>query len=305
MCLQMFLEMLSIERGLAENTLLAYQNDLNDFAEHLPASVTLKDAARSHIEAYLKHLHLQGYQNSSTARRLSALKQFYHFLYSEKLRPDDPASLLQTPKKAHALPKTISEHQVSHLLEWIETQAQHHDLTPLKKLAALRLHAMVEILYSSGMRVSELVSLIHQPMREEQPFVNVTGKGNKQRLTPLSTPAIKAYQAYRQAYTHLNDSHSHYAFPARSQKGHMTRQAFARELKSASLQAGLDGNAISPHILRHAFASHMLANGADLRSLQIFLGHKDIATTQIYTHVLEERLIDLVETYHPMGQKAG
>jgi integrase/recombinase XerD len=303
MLLDNFLEMLSVERGASRNTLLAYAHDLQDFEQFLPAGVSLKTAQAEHIEAYLQDLHARGFQTRSAARRLSAIKQFYRFLYGEKIRTDDPASLFQTPKSAPSLPRTLGEDHVASLLDHCAQKAQQDGLSSSKKLAALRQYAMMELLYASGMRVSELVSMKHQIMKAEEPFISVTGKGNRQRLVPVSRMAMAAYGAYRRELESQKAASSPYAFPARSRQDHMTRQAFARDLKAVALSAGLDPQKLSPHVLRHAFASHMLAHGADLRSLQVFLGHKDIATTQIYTHVLEERLVDLVETYHPLGRK--
>lgn len=302
--IESFLEMMSAERGAAENTLQSYRHDLEAAAEFLASqNVQLPAAMPAQIQAILDDMAKQGFASTTQARRLSALKQFYKFLYMEGLRSDDPTGIIDAPKKRRNLPKLLSEKQVSQLLELSEAEIK---LTPPEKsgdyLRAVRLHALLETLYATGLRVSELVSLPVSVIRTDHRFLMVRGKGGKERLVPLSGKARVALQNYLE----LRDSIADYAesiwlFPAQSETGYLARQVFARELKSLGTRAGIPASSLSPHILRHAFASHLLQNGADLRSVQQLLGHSDISTTQIYTHILEERLHKLVNEHHPLA----
>ena len=300
-----FLEMMSAERGAATNTLQSYERDLEDARSFLnERGVRLVDAAADDLRAYLGHLARQGFAASSQARRLSALRQFFKFLYGEGLRGDDPTGILDAPKKGRALPKTLSIDDVTRLIARAEAEASEPGGNPLLKR---RMHLLVELLYATGMRVSELVSLPASVLAQTGRFLVVKGKGNKERLVPLSRAAVTAMEAYRTALaaeTDKDPSTGNFLFPAASKEGHLPRQVFARDLKALAGRAGIRAATLSPHVLRHAFASHLLQNGADLRAVQELLGHSDISTTQIYTHVLEERLHELVQTHHPLAKQA-
>ncbi|WP_111564858.1 site-specific tyrosine recombinase XerD [Rhizobium sp.] len=302
-----FLEMMSAERGAAANTLSSYERDLDDLHSFLNGrSVRLTEAASADLSAYLASLAAQGFKPSSQARRLAAMRQFYKFLYAEGLRTDDPTGILDAPKKGRALPKTMGVDEVGRLLEKAEEEAQ--DEAP-GQLQRLRMLALLELLYATGMRVSELVSLPARVLDQEGRFLIIRGKGNKERLVPLSQSAIAALKLYGRMLAEEmakaeNPQESPWLFPAASKEGYLARQVFARDLKNLAIRAGLTPSMISPHVMRHAFASHLLANGADLRVVQELLGHSDISTTQIYTHVLEERLQQLVQTHHPLAKQA-
>ncbi len=302
-----FLEMMSAERGAAANTLSSYERDLDDLHGFLNGKgVRLLEAASADLSAYLSSLAAQGFKPSSQARRLAAMRQFYKFLYAEGLRTDDPTGVLDAPKKGRALPKTMGVDEVGRLLEQAEAEAQ--DPAP-GQLQRLRMLALLELLYATGMRVSELVSLPARVLDQDGRFLMIRGKGNKERLVPLSQSAIVALKLYGRMLAAENDAakapqESPWLFPAASKEGYLPRQVFARDLKNLAIRAGLTPSMISPHVMRHAFASHLLANGADLRVVQELLGHSDISTTQIYTHVLEERLQQLVQTHHPLAKQA-
>ena len=305
--IEAFLEMMSAERGAAANTLLSYQRDLDDLHGFLAGTQVRLDAATpADLRAYIAHLAGQGFKATSQARRLSAMRQFYKFLYAEGLRGDDPTGVLDTPKKARSLPKIMSVEEVTRLLSLAETEAQ---MPGGERLARLRMLALLELLYATGMRVSELVSLPARVLDQEGRFLTVRGKGNKERLVPLSKSAIAALKAYGaqktvEAAAAGQQEESAFLFPSAGKLGHLPRQVFARDLKDLAIRAGLTPSKISPHVMRHAFASHLLQNGADLRVVQELLGHSDISTTQIYTHVLDERLRQLVQTHHPLAKQA-
>ncbi len=302
-----FLEMMSAERGAAANTLSSYERDLDDLHSFLNGrSVRLLEAVSADLSAYLASLAAQGFKPSSQARRLAAMRQFYKFLYAEGLRTDDPTGVLDAPKKGRALPKTMGVDEVGRLLEQAETEAQ--DPAP-GQLQRLRMLALLELLYATGMRVSELVTLPVRVLDQDGRFLMIRGKGNKERLVPLSQSAIATMKLYGRMLAAENAAakvpqESPWLFPAASKEGYLPRQVFARDLKNLAIRAGLTPSIISPHVMRHAFASHLLANGADLRVVQELLGHSDISTTQIYTHVLEERLQQLVQTHHPLAKQA-
>ncbi|AVA23207.1 MULTISPECIES: site-specific tyrosine recombinase XerD [unclassified Rhizobium] len=306
--MEAFLEMMSAERGAAVNTLQSYERDLDDLHSFLSErNVRLTEAASNDLGAYLSGLSRQGFKPSSQARRLSAMRQFYKFLYAEGLRTDDPTGILDAPKKGRALPKTMGVDEVTRLL----AQAEHEAAVEgPDQLQHLRMLVLLELLYATGMRVSELVSLPAKVLHQEGRFLMIRGKGNKERLVPLSQSAIAALKTYgrRQALEVAKAKQpapeSPWLFPAASKQGYLPRQVFARDLKDLAIRAGLTPSLISPHVMRHAFASHLLANGADLRVVQELLGHSDISTTQIYTHVLEERLHQLVQTHHPLAKQA-
>jgi integrase/recombinase XerD len=246
----------------------------------------------------------RGFASSSQARRLSALRQFYRFLYSEGLRPDDPSGTVDSPRKDRPLPKVLGEEEVSRLLERAAAEAADESLDKVQRLSAIRMQAMIELLYATGLRVSELVALPVAVARRDERFFIVRGKGGKERMVPLSGKAREALKAWLQERgEHPSMAESPFLFPAASEDGFMPRQVFARDLKGLAARAGISTAKISPHVLRHAFASHLLQNGADLRVVQQLLGHSDISTTQIYTHVLEKRLMELVSRHHPLADR--
>lgn len=295
----LFLDMLAVERGASPNTLDAYRRDLSDFANDV--SGELNAASTDDVRAYLARLEAHGAKASTAARRLSALKQYFQFLYAEGMRADDPCESLRGPKKPKPLPKVMSEDAVDRLLAEAKQACETLDLTPSKRIKALRMRALLELLYATGLRVSELVSLPRSVAGGGEAFV-VRGKGGRERLVPLTPIAQSAMTAYLEALdADKRQIRSSFLFPSDSAEGHLTRQAFARDLKTLAAAAGLPTKGLSPHVLRHAFASHLLAHGADLRTVQSLLGHKDIATTQIYTHVLDERLHGLVTSCHPLS----
>lgn len=301
--IEAFLEMMAAERGASDNTLAAYRRDLEDAASFLKGrGGAIAHASASDLRTWLEAVAAEGFAATTQARKLSALKQFYKFLYAEGLRGDDPTGTLDSPKKARPLPKVLSEDQAGALLERAAAEAAEAQAGTPSRLAACRLHALLEVLYATGLRVTELVSLpVTVALRDERYFA-VRGKGGKERVVPLSQKARAAmamWLAERARRPTLADSA--WLFPATSESGHVPRQVFARELKGLAARAGLAAGRISPHVLRHAFASHLLQNGADLRAVQQLLGHSDISTTQIYTHVLEKRLVELVRKHHPLA----
>ena len=300
--IETFLEMLAAERGAALNTLESYRRDLEDFAGFL-GSTRVSDADQDDVSAYLSDLTARGFAASSQARRLSALRQFFKFLFAEGRRKDEPTRILSAPKKRQALPKVLSVAEVDRLIEAARFDAVQVHETPGRQLRASRLYTLLEVLYASGLRVSELVALPVRAAMRDARLIEIRGKGGKERLVPLSPraqEAMRAYVALRKAEDAFAESP--WLFPSYSESGHFTRQAFARDLKALAVGVGLQADQVSPHVLRHAFASHLLQNGADLRVVQQLLGHADISTTQIYTHVLDERLRDLVETHHPLAK---
>jgi integrase/recombinase XerD len=297
--IEAFLEMMSVERGAADNTLASYRRDLEDASASIKRG--LADAASADIRGYLGDLASRGFAASSQARKLSALRQFFKFLYAENLRSDDPTGTLDSPRKDRGLPKTMAEAETGRLLDRAALEAAEQDGNG-DTVATKRMHALVEVLYATGLRVSELVSLPVTVAQRDERFFVVRGKGNKERMVPLSPKAREAMRdwlAERDGHPAL--SASSYLFPSSSESGHLPRQVFARDLKALAARAGIAAAKVSPHVLRHAFASHLLQNGADLRAVQQLLGHADISTTQIYTHVLEERLVRLVNDHHPLA----
>ena len=285
--------MLSVERGAAANTLDSYRRDLTHFSDFFGADVAT--AGDEDIRRYLDHLHRAGMAASTAARRLSALRQFYRFLYADGVRQDDPSKAIDSPRRRRPLPKILSEDEVDQLL-----RAARERPGP----EGVRLVALMEVLYATGLRVSELVSLPYPAVHGDQRFLVVRGKGDKDRVVPLGHPALVAltqYDLVRKRFIRRQED-AKWLFPSRSKGGHLTRQRFSQLIKQLSADAGVAPSKVSPHTLRHAFASHLLANGADLRAVQKMLGHADISTTQIYTHVLQERLRSLVETRHPLNR---
>ena len=299
----LYLDMLAAERGAGKNTLAAYGRDLADFSEHLAgAGRSIATAATEDLRAYLGALARRGMTAATVARRLSAIRQLYRFLYAEGQRKDDPAAVLEGPKRTRALPKTLTLSEVDRLLR-VATICD--PAAPLAvRLRAARLACLVEMLYATGLRVSELVALPASAARHDARVIVVRGKGNKERLVPLNDAAKRATAAYLALLAQSkHEAKSKWLFPSFGESGHLTRQHLARDLKTLAAASGLRTSQVSPHVLRHAFASHLLHNGADLRVVQTLLGHADISTTQIYTHVLEERLKSLVRDLHPLAQE--
>jgi integrase/recombinase XerD len=298
-----FLEMMSAERGAALNTLASYRRDLEDYGRFLARRGTgFERAGVEAVRAYLDDLDTRGFAATSAARRLSALRQMHRFLVSEGLRGDDPTGVIDGPRKPARLPTVLAEEAVTRLLDRAREEASSAAGSDAERLRALRLFALVEMLYATGLRVSELVSLKAAAMRKDVRYLTVRGKGGHERIVPLTEKAREAVAAYRGAVTAAGAGESPWLFPSFGDSGHLTRQAFARDLKDLAARSGIAAAKVSPHVLRHAFASHLLQNGADLRVVQQLLGHADISTTQIYTHVLEERLRTLVVEHHPLAR---
>ncbi len=292
-----FLEMLAAERGAARNTIAAYAADLEDFARHAQAAgQSLHAADEAVLRRYLAALAGAGLSARTASRRLSCLRQFYRFLLRESVRSDDPTALLESPRLPHSLPKLLGEAEVDALLAAAATLPGGQGRVAV---------AALEILYATGLRVSELLSLKRAALTGDAAVLLVRGKGGKERIVPLSDQARAAAAALAAGMVAEPAGRpaggSAWLFPGRDPRQAMTRQGFALLLKQVALRAGLDPGRVSPHVLRHAFASHLLARGADLRSLQMLLGHADIATTQIYTHVLDERLQRLLADHHPLA----
>jgi integrase/recombinase XerD len=293
--IEAFLEMLAAERGAARLTLSAYRGDLHDLQRFL-ADAPIEAAATDDLRRYLAKLKRARMQPRTAARRLSALRQFYRFLVVDGRRKDDPTTVLDAPRLGRPLPKLVSESEATALLDQARAKPGAE---------GARLVALLELLYGTGLRVSELVRLPLATVRGDPRFLVVRGKGDKERLVPLGEPARQALQAYlaRRGEFLGPGQASGFLFPSRSAEGHLTRRRCAQRLKELALATGIDPARLSPHVLRHAFATHLLDHGADLRSVQEMLGHADIATTQIYTHVAGDRLQRLVAEHHPLARK--
>ncbi len=297
--LDAFLDMLTAERGAAVNTIDSYGRDLTDFAAFCARRGRALDGALAgDARAYLASLAGAGMAPRTSARRLSALRQFYRFLVTEGVRADDPVTGVDSPRQGRTLPRYLSEEEVKALLEAARMRQGPE---------GLRLMALMEALYATGLRVSELVALPVSALSRDGALLVVRGKGDKERMVPLGVPAQQAVAAYRLVRERFlpkgrAGDRDRWLFPSRSRDGHLTRARFAQMIKQLAIDAALDPRRVSPHVLRHSFASHLLAHGADLRALQQLLGHADIATTQIYTHVLESRLRDLVNRAHPLAE---
>jgi len=295
--LEAFLEMLAAERGAARLTLAAYRNDLIDLSGFLAARGIALDAADAGaLHDYLSAAETRRLAPRTLARRLSAIRQFFRFLLTDGVRGDDPTGGLDTPRLGRPLPKMLSEDEVARLIAtaaaWPEEEG-------------VRLRCILELLYATGLRVSELVTLPLAAAQRDPRFMLVRGKGGKERMVPLSPPSRQAlgdYLGVRKQFLPEGQA-SRFLFPSRGREGHLTRQRCGQLLKELALGANLDPARLSPHVLRHAFASHLLDHGADLRSVQQMLGHADIATTQIYTHVQSDRLRRLVEAAHPLARR--
>jgi integrase/recombinase XerD len=308
--INLFLDMLAAEQGAGDNTLQAYRRDLTDFSEFLARSgQTFAGADTQNMRDYLADLDIRGFKSSSVARRLSAMRHLFRFLLNERIRKDDPAAILSGPKRGRGLPKVLSISDVDRMLTKAKELTLAADASPLQRLRAMRLYCLLEVLYATGLRVSELVALPLSASRRDARMIVVRGKGDKERLVPLNEASRQAMADFLAAMVALksgkqkNAVASKWLFPSFGESGHLTRQHFARDLKELAAAAGLAPRLVSPHVLRHAFASHLLHNGADLRIVQTLLGHTDISTTQIYTHVVEERLKSLVRDLHPLAEK--
>jgi integrase/recombinase XerD len=298
--IERFLEMMAAERGASANTLAAYRRDLEAYAAERGRD--LKSAGPDDIRAHLASLEAQGLARSSAARKLSAIRQFHRFLHGDGLSSDNPATAIDSPRPARPLPKLISEEEVVKLVEAARVRVKGSE--GKRQLKALRLACLVELLYATGLRVSELVGLSLRAATAEKDFILVKGKGGRERLVPVSATARTSLETYLAALSKTGQGGSKWLFPSSAAAGHLTRQHFAVELKALAKEAGLPAEMLSPHVLRHGFASHLLAGGADLRAVQQMLGHADISTTQIYTHVQAERLREVVETHHPLAKKS-
>jgi integrase/recombinase XerD len=295
-----YLAMLAAERGAARNTIESYRRDLEDYAGFVARTKpSLECVESADIRAYLAELADRGLKASTASRRLSALRQFHRFLYEEGRTQIDAAAAISGPKRGRTLPKTLNVADVDRLLARAAAQSADGGAD---RLGRLRIRCMVELLYSSGLRISELVTLPRSVARLREPILIIKGKGGKERLVPMNSAAHEALKAYVAELSRMpaGGGDQRWLFPAAGAAGHIARQVFARELKALAASAGISAR-LSPHVLRHAFASHLLHNGADLRTVQELLGHADISTTQIYTHVLDERLKSLVRDLHPLA----
>jgi integrase/recombinase XerD len=308
--INLFLDMLAAEQGAGANTLDAYRRDLTDLSQFIARSgPDFATVETDTLRGYLADLDARGFKSSSVARRLSAMRHLFRFLLNERIRSDDPAAILSGPKRGRGLPKVLSIADVDRLLARAKALSEAPVATTLQRLRAMRLYCLLEVLYATGLRVSELVALPLSASRRDARMIVVRGKGGKERLVPLNEASRQAMATYLAAIDALkpakqqNAAASKWLFPSFGASGHLTRQHFARELKELAAAADLSPRLVSPHVLRHAFASHLLHNGADLRIVQTLLGHTDISTTQIYTHVVEERLKSLVRDLHPLAEK--
>ncbi len=291
-----FLEMMAVERDASPNTLSAYGRDLEDAEVGLTGQGGLNGASAEAVEAYFANLAVRGLSAATASRRRSAVRQFYRFCLAEGWRTDDPSRRVEAPKRGRSLPKVLSRQEVDRLID---------AATARDGAAGLRLGCMVELLYASGLRVSELVGLKLDALARDPAYLIVKGKGGKERLAPLNDTArtaVKAYLAVRPKFLPKGDAANPWLFPSSGAGGVLTRRRFGQMLDEAAIAAGIDPARVSPHVLRHAFATHLLEGGADLRVVQTLLGHADISTTQIYTHVMGDRLREVVETSHPLAK---
>lgn len=294
-----FLEMLCVERGVAQNTLMAYKKDLEAFFEFIKKN-SPDDIDEKAIRSYLKELNHRQLSPSTRARHLSSLRQYFKFLFQEGYIQYNPTLTLESPRKGRTLPKILHEEEVCALL---------NVANGIPETEGIRVRCLLELLYATGMRVSEMVTLLTltvvQALKANQPYLLIKGKGGKERIVPLSEPSIDALKAYLSIRRIFESSSKPlpWLFPSRSVKGHLTRQGFGKILKDITLKAGLDPRRVSPHVLRHAFATHLLNRGADLLSVQQLLGHADVSTTEIYTHVMTEKMEELVLKHHPLSKR--
>jgi integrase/recombinase XerD len=300
----LFLDMVAAERGGARNTIAAYARDLADLAAALKQrKTTLIHASSEDLQTYLASLARRSFAPASVGRRLSAMRQLFRFLNAEGLRRDNPCHSIEGPKRRRNLPRVLSITDVDRLLSEARRAAESPDQTLAGGLRAARLTCLLELLYATGMRVSELIELPRSAAEGNTLMLAIRGKGRKERLVPLNDKAKAAMRHYLSLLSQAGSRESKWLFPSFGKGGHITRQHFARELEGIAAKAGLGASRVSPHVLRHAFASHLLHNGADLRVVQTLLGHADISTTQIYTHILDERLKSVVRDLHPLGDQ--
>ncbi|HTW34539.1 MAG TPA: site-specific tyrosine recombinase XerD [Rhizomicrobium sp.] len=296
--IEAFLDMMSAERGASRNTLEAYKRDLTTFEE---SAGDPKAATREDIKKYLSKLSRSGAAATSQARRLSSLRQYFAFLYSEGLRSDDPTLAVEAPRRARPLPKVLSPEDVGALITAAREKAEN-------SAKGKRLLCLVEVFYAAGLRVTELATLPLAAVKRRDNFLFVKGKGGKERVAPLNNEAREAIKNYLDVRAEFlprvkNTAAERYLFPSRGAEGHLTRRRCHQMMKELAVDAGVDPDRLSPHVLRHAFATHLVEGGADLRSVQTMLGHSDISTTQIYTHVASERLKSVVNAAHPLARK--
>jgi integrase/recombinase XerD len=298
---ELFFDMLAAERGASRNTLDAYARDLADLSQYLAkAGRDIANTTTEELRGYLGALAGRRMSAASVGRRLSAIRQFYRFLYAEGHRTDNPAAVIEGPRRGRTLPKVLSIKEVDRLLK--SARAQLASAEGGERKRAMRLICLIEVLYATGLRISELIALPAAAARRDERMLVIRGKGGRERLVPLGAPARAAMREYLALLAAGGaEAPSKWLFPSFGESGHLTRQHAARELKEIAAAAGLAPTRVSPHVLRHAFASHLLQNGADLRVVQTLLGHADISTTQIYTHVLEERLKSMVRDLHPLA----
>ena len=304
-----FLEALAAERGASVNTIEAYRRDLSDYVAHLKATgADPLTASGSDVRAYMAARGAEGLKASSLARRLSAVRQFHKHLYAETLRTDDPTLAIQGPRRSRPLPKVLTVADVERLIVAARQGLDEPERPVRERLALARMACLIELIYASGLRVSEVLGLPKSVARAREPFIAVRGKGGKERLAPLNASAraaVSAYLIHRPAFLPIGVKASPWLFPSRGASGRLTPRRFAQLLDEAARDAGIDPARVSPHVLRHAFATHLLEGGADLRIVQTLLGHADIATTQIYTHLAQDHLQSVVQTRHPLARKAS
>ncbi|MEN8831303.1 MAG: site-specific tyrosine recombinase XerD [Pacificibacter sp.] len=300
-----YAEAQAAELGAAENTRLSYGRDLLGFSEWLAKrGSAFEQAQRADVEGYLIDCEAEGLAQSTRARRLSSIKQLFRFAFEEGWRSDNPTLQIRGPGRTKRLPKTLSEEEVSQLLEAARGLGRN-------AFERVRNTCLIEVLYATGMRASELVELPISAVRGDPRMLLVRGKGNKERMVPLSPPARDALKNWltlrdeveEEARIAKGQKPSRFVFPSRGKSGHLTRVGFYQLIKEIAVQAGISPDKVTPHVMRHAFATHLLAHGADLRAIQTLLGHADLSTTEIYTHVLDERLKELVLTHHPLAEK--
>jgi len=291
-----FLEMLVVERGASRHTIDAYRRDLELYAAHLATTGrVLATATAQDVSGFLQAQSRAGLAASTAARRLAAIRHYHRFAFLEGWRPDDPTARIATPRRQPPLPRVLAEDEVGRLIQAVEARG---------KPDRLRLTTMIELLYGTGLRVSELAGLTMAALLPDRSGLRVKGKGGKERVVPLGSHArvcLDAWLAVRRQAAHGRGPASRFLFPSSSASGHLTRQRILQLVKELAVDAGIDPGRLSPHVLRHAFATHLLDHGADLRAVQAMLGHADIATTQIYTHVQDKRLAEVVATHHPLA----
>jgi integrase/recombinase XerD len=294
--------MMSAERGASANTLAAYRRDLDAYATFLSAKgANLRGVEADQLRAYLAAMEAEGLKSTTAARRLSSARQLHKFLYGEGLSRGNPTSAVDSPRLRRGLPKVLGLADIDRLLG--TAQARIGNLAGKRRFRAERLHCLIELLYATGLRVSELVGLKARAVTSSGQFIAVRGKGGRERVVPVSGRARAVVERYVASLSEAKLNGSPWLFPSHGKSAHLTRQHFAVELKALAYEAGLDGARVSPHVLRHAFASHLLAGGADLRAVQQMLGHADISTTQIYTHVQADRLMAAVASFHPLAKR--